>query len=68
MVTRMPETDEFIEQLMKELDRYSVGGVKLSEVFEPLVEACRKVAKNKQEEKMCIMETISVLKQTLKRM
>jgi len=54
--------DEWIERIKKELNEYEIGDYDLDQVFEPLFEACAKVAKTYNEFKQCIEEGVSTLK------
>jgi hypothetical protein len=62
----MPEDPKgWIEKIKKELDNYTLGDTDLSVVFEPLLEKCAKLAKNFDEFKTCLNESISTLRNTL---
>lgn len=54
------------ERLKKELAQFVIGDESLDAIFEPLIAACRKVAKTDDELKRCIIEGISTLKQIVK--
>jgi len=54
--------EEWIERIKKELNEYEIGGYDLDHVFEPLLEACSKVAKTYNEFKQCVNEGVSTLK------
>jgi len=57
----MPK-EEWVERIKKELNEYEIGGYDLDQVFEPLLQACSRVAKNYNEFKQCVNEGISTLK------
>jgi len=61
---KMPKenAEDWIEEIKKELNGYEIGGYDLDQVFEPLLEACSKVAKTYNEFKQCVNEGISTLK------
>ena len=56
------DREEWVERIKKELSEYEIGGYDLDQVFEPLLEACSKVAKTYSEFKQCVNEGISTLK------
>jgi len=59
----MPSNKEdWIERIKKELNEYEIGGYDLDQVFEPLLQACSRVAKTYNEFKQCVNEGISTLK------
>ena len=57
----MPK-EEWVERIKKELNEYEIGGYDLDQVFEPLLQACSRVAKTYNEFKQCVNEGISTLK------
>ncbi len=63
----MSVSKEFIEKLKKELDEFVIGETSLAEIFEPVFDACAKVAKNEEEFKQCVTEAISTLKSVIKK-
>jgi len=64
----MPEDPKtWIEKIKKELDEYTLGDTDLSVVFEPLLERCARLAKNFDEFKQCLGESISTLKSVIGR-
>jgi len=64
-VVVVPERDEWVERLKKELNEYEVGGYDLDQVFEPLLQACSKVAKTYSEFKEGVSESVSTLKSAM---
>ncbi|RLF08513.1 MAG: hypothetical protein DRJ60_00180 [Thermoprotei archaeon] len=59
--------EDWIEKIRKELNEYEIGGYDLDQVFEPLFEACSKVAKTYSEFKQCVEEGISTLKSVVRK-
>jgi len=59
--------DDWVRRLKEELNEYEIGGYDLDEIFEPLLEACNKVARNYSEFKQCVEEGISTLKSVVRK-
>ena len=59
----MPSNKEdWVERIKKELNEYEIAGYDLDQIFEPLLQACSRVAKTYNEFKQCVNEGISTLK------
>jgi len=61
------DADEWVKRLKEELNEYEIGGYDLDEIFEPLLEACSKVAKTYSEFKQCVEEGVSTLKSVVRK-
>ena len=61
------DREELIERIRRELNEYAIGDYDLDQVFDPLLEACSKVAKTESELKQCIEEGISTLKTVIRK-
>ena len=59
------DAEEWIERIKKELNVYEIGGYDLDQIFDPLFEACAKVAKTYSEFKQCVSEGVSTLKHVM---
>jgi len=62
----VPESkEEWIQKVKKQLNEYQIGDFDLDQVFDPLLNACAKVAKNFSEFKQCVNEGLATLKSIL---
>ncbi|RLG77831.1 MAG: hypothetical protein DRO12_01030 [Thermoprotei archaeon] len=61
------DKDEWVEKIKKELNEFAIGEYDLDQVFEPLLEACKKVARTYSEFRQCINEGISTLRSVVSR-
>jgi len=61
-MSKESEKQAWIQKIKKELNEYQIGDWDLDSVFEPLLNACAKLANNYNEFKQCILEGISTLK------
>jgi len=63
----MTDLEKIIEEVKKELGNYSIGDTELDTIFEPLLKACAKVTRTKEELTQCVKEGSKMLINTLKK-
>lgn len=63
----MSDLEKVLEEVKKELNKYSIGDTYLDSIFEPLLRACAKVTRTKEELTRCVKEGSKVLLDVLKK-
>jgi len=59
--------EKIVEEVKKELSNYAIAGTDLDSLFEPLLKACAKVTRTKEELKQCVKEGYKTLMDALKK-
>ena len=63
----MADIEVLAKKILEELNKYELGGAKLDKLFEPVVRMCARLARDPNDLKTCIRESIETLYGVTKR-